>query len=235
MSKPSGMGNVNQTLITGRTTYVYDGTDLRPTRGDTDGNIKVSAVKTVETELRAAAAIAASTQALSSVLDLAGIKKATFIIDHARGNTVAFTDPGTEYRIETSAKATGNDAWAAMTTWSASSAACSSAAASSDCAAGTTIVKITSGTAMVASGWICFTSGTIEWVKPVAVSGTASFTVQDATTYAHVSATGMFSGAEKFVVSIDAEPHIRARVVTNNNASASTNPIFNRISCITEK
>jgi len=247
MAKPSAMGNPNQALITGRTAYVYDGTDLRPLRGDTNGSITIGAgtaaagtvavsnIETIETELKAAATVAASTQALSSTISVVGFKRATFFIDHGRAATAAFGTNGTEYRVEISSTATGNHQWRAMTAISAGSAVCGSGASSSDCAAGTTLVTITSATAMVSGDIICFTSGTIEWVRAVAVTGTASFNVQDATTYAHVSATGMFGGGEHFVLGLDMSAATRARVVINNNASGTTQPIVSRIGCITVK
>lgn len=244
---PKPRGNKNQVLTTGRLAYGSDGTDDIVIRTDANGNIilgagtasagtvAVSNTETIETELFAAASVAASSQALSSTISFAGVKKAIIFIDHARSATAAFGTNGTEYRIEVSQKATGNETWRPIASVLASSAVCASAAASSDCAAGTTLVTITSGTAMTRGDIICFTSGTIEWVRATAVTGTASFAVQDATTYGHASATGLFGGAEHFALTLNTESVTRGRVVVNNNASGTTIAVFSRIACITEK
>src|SRR3990167_6709284 len=195
----------NQVLNTGRKGYVWDGTNWQPAKGGADGGtvlgagtaaagtVAVSNIETIQTELYAAASLAASAQAVSSVLSVVGIKHATILIDHSRAATASFGTNGTEYRVEVSAQSANNDTWRPIASVLASSAVAASAAASSDAAAGTTVVNITSGTAMARGDIICFTSGTIEWVRAVSVSGTASFTVQDATRYGHASATGMFA------------------------------------------
>ncbi len=230
-------GKKNAVLKTGRIAYGGDGTDLYPLNTDSDGSIKISVVETIETELFAPAVVAGTTVSISSVISLVGVKKATFFIDHSKASTAAFTTNGPEYRVEVSQQSSENDTWRAIASFNAGSAVAASAAASSDAAAGTTLVKITSGTAIPARDIICFTNpaSSAEWVRSTIATGTASFNVQEATRFAHVSATGLFAGAEQFVVSVETEAFTRARVVINNVASSGTQPILARAACITEK
>lgn len=68
-------------------------------------------VKTIETELLPITAIDASSNTISSVLDVSDVRVAKIFIDHARNAAGAFVGAGTEYRVQVSEKATGNDAW----------------------------------------------------------------------------------------------------------------------------
>jgi hypothetical protein len=224
--------NRDQVMAQGNAIFVIaaDG-HFYPLAGNTAGaaSLNVLNTETIQTPLLAAQTIAASTNVLSSTVSVIGVKSVLLFIDHARAATAAFGTNGTEYRVEVSEQATGNDTWSPIASVLCASAVCNSAASSSDCAAGTTLITITSGTAMPTTGYTVFTSGTIEWVQPTIATGTASFNVLDATRYAHVSATGIFSGGEKFVMNLDVEAATRMRVVVNNIASATTQPIASRI------
>lgn len=197
--------------------------------------LDVRNTETIQTDLLTAQTIAASTNVLSSTVSVVGVKQALIQIYHSRAATAAFGTNGTEYRIEVSAASSGNDSWNPIASVLCASAVAASAAASSNCAAGTTLVTITSGTAMPSNDWICFTSGTIEWVRSTTATGTASFNVLDATTYGHESATGIFGSAEKFALTLNLEAVTRMRAVVNNLASGTTNPVASRITLITEQ
>ena len=201
----------------------------------TAGTVAVSNIETIETELIAPVLVAGSTQVLSSTLSVVGVKQGTFIIDHAKASTAAFTTNGPEYRIEVSAESTNDDTWRPLASFVAGSAVAASAAASSDVAAGTTLIKITSGTAMVLGDIVCFTNpaSSAEWTRATVVTGTASYVPQDATRFGHASATGIFGGGEHFVASVDLESVTRVRVVVNNNNSSGTQPIVARAALIT--
>lgn len=208
-----------------------------PLAGNTAGvgSLNVISTPTVQTALLAAQTIAASTNVLSSTVSVSGVKRVTVFIDHARAATAAFGTNGTEYRVEVSAQTSGNDTWSPIASVLCASAVAASAAASSNCAAGTTLVTITSGTAIPANEWIAFTSGTIEWVRSTIATGTASFNILDGTTYGHASATGIFAGAEKFILSLNVEAQTRMRTVVNNLASGTSQNIASRIAYITEQ
>ncbi len=241
-------GKKDQALIQGRVAYVINGDNAYAMAGDSSGGIilaagtaaagtvAVSNTETIQTELFAPAVVAATTVSISSVISLVGVKKATFFIDHSKGNTAAFTTNGPEYRVEMSEQASGNDTWRPVASFNAGSAVAASAAASSDAAAGTILITITSGTAIPARDIICFTNpaSSAEWVRSTISTGTASFNVEENTTFSHASGTGIFAGAEQFVVSVNTEAFTRGRVVINNVASSGTQPILARAACITE-
>src|SRR3990167_6823821 len=202
-------GNKNQTLITGRIAYGSDGSHMYPVRvraSGTTGYLQVDTInlETIQTELLTAQTIAASTWVTGTVLSVAGVKNATFFFDYGKANTVAVSGTGTEFRIEASQKASGNDTWRALTTWYAATAAVMSAAASATAGtAGASTITILSGTAAVVSDILFWTSGTIEWSRVVAISTTASFTVQDGLTANHVAATGIFGGGAQTTIVVD--------------------------------
>lgn len=229
-------GETNKIMPQGNLIYgkASDG-NFYPVLVDTTGNLGATNIETIQPDLITAQTIAASTNVLSSVVSMVGVKKALIQVYHARAATAAFTTNGTEYRIEVSAASSGNDTWTPIASILCASAVCNSAASSADCAAGTTLVTITSGTAMPITDYTVFTSGTIEWVKPTVATGTASFNILDATTYAHVSATGIFSGGEKSPFTLDVSAATRLRAVVNNIASSGTQPIASRVTLITVK
>ena len=251
MTKPSAMGNVNQSLITGRTVYVFDGTDLRPLKANTAGEIvlgagtaaagtvAVSNIETIQTEMMAIRTIAASTYIASTVLSVVGAKQATFFIDHARSAITAFGTNGTQYLLQASEKAAGNDTWRTLATLTADSTACSSALSSGAYAAAATTIVILSGTAFVANDLVFIADTTAatasEWLRVVSVTGTASFKILDGLNAAHADTEVMYNKAEHFVVTVDCAALTRARVVVNNNASGTTLGIYSRIAAITEK
>ena len=229
-------GEINVVMKQGNLIYgkASDG-QFYPVLVDTTGNLGATNIETIQPDLITAQTIASSTNVISSVVSMIGVKKALIQVYHARAATAAFGTNGTEYRIEVSAASSGNDTWNPIASILCSSAACNSAASSSDCAAGTTLVTITSGTAMPITDYTVFTSGTIEWVKPTIATGTASFNVLDPTTYAHVSATGIFSGGVEVPFTLDVSAVTRLRAVVNNIASGTTQAIASRVTLITVK
>ena len=230
---------LNQVLNTGRKDYVWDGTNWRGMLADTAGAARVGIVETIQTELFAAASVAASSQAASTILSMAGIKKALIFIDHGRAATAAFGTQGTEYRVEASQRATGDGTWRAMTTVVAGSTAALAVSASADVAAGSTTITVDSGTSIPARGDIVFWANTVsaassEWMRVTSVSGTASFVIQDGLDYGQDSDTSIYTQAEQWALVVDVEAITRLRVVVNNNASGTTQAIYSRIACITE-
>jgi hypothetical protein len=233
------MGKVDQTLLTGRTSYgKASDSKFYPIVVDTNGGIITSALETVETELLAASAIAASTTIISTVLSLSGHKQATFFIDHGRTTTVGFGAlGGTNYMIQASQKATGNDTWRTLATFVCDSAGASSALSSGAVATAATSITILSGTAFVAGDKVMWAntaapSSSTEWAFVKDVTGTASFTVLDALTNAQGSTVVITNKAEHFTVTVDTESLTRARVVVNNTCG-TTAIIRTRIAAIT--
>ena len=233
---PGQTGQKDQALITGRIGYGYDGANAWPFYANSSGN---GLNKTVETELVAHTAIAASAQVVSSVLSLVGIKKVAVFIDHGRAATTAFGTQGTEYRIEASQKASGNDTWRPIASVVASSAVASSISATADEAAGQTVIETVSATTLVAGDIIYWANSVTvnkgEWAKVVAVAAGTSITIQDGLTNAQDSDTSIFNKGEQFVLVLGVEALTRMRVVVNNNNSGTTIAIQSRIAATTEK
>ena len=242
-------GQKDQSLITGRIAYGYDGINAYPLLVDTSGRpilgastaaigkVDVRVTETIQTELLAIQSIAASTNVASTVLSLIGVKKATFFIDHARAGSAAFGTNGTEYRIEVSQKASGNETWVPVASVIAGSAVAMTCASSGNYAIGAGTITILSGTALVLGDryfWINGTASSCEWMKVSAISGTASFNILDPLTNAQVAASTIVGGAERWPLLIDTETLTRVRVIVNNNASGTTQAIYSRVACITE-
>lgn len=242
----------NEVLFHGRKGYVWDGTNWRPQVANTAGHIilgagtanigdiDVLATKTIETELFACASVAASTQATSSVLNVASVKKATIFISHGRAATAVFATQGTEYRVEASERAAGNDTWHTIGSHVCASTVCLAVAASADVAAGGTTVVVTSGTSIPTRGDLLFWANTVvasssEWMRALAITGTASFTIEEGLAVGQDSDTNIFTQAERQALLFDVEGFTRLRVKINNNASATTQAVYSRIACITEK
>src|SRR3990167_2272964 len=185
MPYPQTKGQADKTENLGKIIYAGDGTNFYPIKGNRISGssiiLELDTLNTenIQTDLLTAQTIAASTNVLSSTVSVVGVKRATAFIFHSRAATAGFGVNGTEYRIEVSAQSSGNETWQPIASVLCGSAVCNSAAASSDCAAGTNLITITSGTAMPARDIICFTSGTIEWVRSTSAIGTASFNVLD--------------------------------------------------------
>ena len=243
-------GQTNQALITGRIAYGYDGSNAYPLKVNSSGEpilpastvnigeVDTLITETIQTELLAITSIAASTQQASTILSMVGIKKATIFIDHARAGSAAFGTQGTEYRVEASQKAAGNDTWRTLASVVASSAAAQTCASSGNYTVGAATITILSGTALTLGDkyfWVNGAAASCEWMRVAAISGTASFTIQDGLTNAQAAASAIVGKAEHFVVSLDVESITRLRAMANNNASGTTQAIYARIACITEK
>jgi hypothetical protein len=222
----------------GNIIYGDDGTHNRPLKCTTAGYQIIGNEATIQTELYAASTIAASVMVKSNVASLIGAKQATIFIDHGRGSTAAFGAlGGTNYIIQGSQKASGNDTWVAITTIVASSAACSSALSSGAVSAAATSIVILSGTAFVVNDNIMWANtadmaNSTEWAVVSTVTGTASFTVLDPLTNAQGSTVVITNGAQRFVYNLNCESLTRARVVINNTAG-TTAAIRSRIAIIT--
>ncbi|MFA6315738.1 MAG: hypothetical protein WC648_05225 [Candidatus Paceibacterota bacterium] len=244
------IGQTDKVLNTGRIAYGFDGTNSKPIKANTAGEIIIGAgtanigdvdiniTKTYQTDLLATQQVAASTLVTSTALVIANAAVATFFIFHGRASSAAFGTNGTEYRIEGSANSSGNSTWASLATINAAATACLAVAASADVAAGGTTVVVTSGTSIPVAGDKLFWANTVaatasEWMTARAITGTASFTIVDALTNGQDSDTNIFTKAESWVVNMDVKGIARVRAVVNNNASGTTLAVYSRVACIT--
>jgi len=193
--------------------------------------------KTIQTELLAPTLVAANAQQLSAELDLANIKKATIYIDHGRTAVTAFVGAGTEYRIEGSQKATGNDTWRTIASVECIITLATAITADGNEAAGTTVIDIGANTPAV--GDIVFwRNGTLalsEWMKVVAITGGTDFTIQDGLTNPQLAAQLIYNKAEQFVLTLDVNSLTRLRVVANNNNGTTNVGVVSRVAAITQE
>lgn len=253
MAYPQDKGGTNKVHNTGYIIYVGDGTNFYPLLADSSGrlilgassgvdigDVNVLADKTIQTELLAITAVAADAQQKSSELALTGIKKAAILIDHGRTATTAFVVAGTEYRVEASQKATGNDAWVSIASHVCAIAAATETTADGDEAAAETVVLCDAN--YPALGDIIFwenaTLANSEWGKVVARvvgAGSESFTLQDGLTNAQALAKKIYNKGERIAFLLDVEAYTRLRVVVNNNNGTTNAAIKARVACITEK
>jgi len=223
-------------VVLGAGTNIIGNVRIDQTTPGTTNKVAVSAVKTIQSELLAITAIAANLQQKSSELALTGIKKATVFIDHGRTATTAFVVAGTEYRIEASQQATGDDTWRTIASVEAIITAATEITADAQEVAGQTLIEIGANTPAVGDivFWENATLANSEWMKVVAITGGTDFTILDGLTNTQELAKKIYNKAEQFVLTLDVEAFTRLRVVVNNNNGTTNVAIKSRIACITE-
>ena len=197
--------------------------------------------KTIQTELLAITAVAANAQQLSSVLNVSTIFQATIFVDHARDTSdlAAMVGNGTEYRVQISQKATGNDTWVDISGGTVESAITASASIVMDAqeTAGATQIE-TGATLPVVGDLVFFQNATLansEWgrvVSRVTTGGSESFTLQDGLTNTQAAIT-VSNYAARWALVLDVLSYTRLRVVVNNNKGTTNKPINCRIAAIT--
>ena len=207
---------------------------------DTKDAVKTDKVitKTIETELQAITAVAADVQSASSTLDLSGqIKKVTILIDHAKDHASASVGQGTEYVVQVSEKASGNDTWRTLTSFTAAITAPTAMASDAEEAAGQTVIEC--GATVPAIGDILFfknaTIANSEWANVIArvtTGGSETVTLESGLTNVQAAGT-YYTQGEHFVVTIAVESVTRLRVVCNNTKGTTNRAIVYRVACIT--
>ena len=197
------------------------------------GDVNVLVDKTIETELQAIVAVAADAQKVSSTLALTNMKKIAVFIDHGRDATGAFVGGGTEYRVEVSEKATGNDTWRPIAAATAAITAALGHAMDAEEAAGQTVIEI-GATTPVLGDIQFFKNGTIansEWGRIIDKTNSVSFTLQDGLTNTQAAIT-TYSQGEHFAMLLDVSAYTRLRVVCNNNNGSTNQNIVWRCAAI---
>lgn len=192
--------------------------------------------KTIQTELLAITVVTAGAQQLSSELDVSTDLACTIFIDFAPDSNTAPTK-GTEFRIEVSQKATGNDTWMPFYSIITGIVAAVSGTVQATQNAGSTTITSTGAISSIVQDDIVFlkngTLGSSEWVKVSTVTSTTVFGVVDPTTNGQGS-SGIRNKAEKYIIPIDCTSFKRIRVVINNKYQAGTTiNIVARIGAIT--
>lgn len=192
--------------------------------------------KTIQTELLAITKVAADTQQKSSELTLTQMKKIAILIDHGRTATTAFVVAGTEYRVEVSQKASGDDTWQTIASVVAGIVTAAEITADGAEAAGQTLIEIGATTPVVNDivFWENATLADSEWMKVVTIVGGVSFTIQDGLTNAQAAAKKIYNKGEQFVLFLDVAAYTRLRVVVNNNNGTTNAQVASRIAAITQ-
>lgn len=176
-----------------------------------------SLTKTVQTELKAITNVAANGQSISSVFDADSRIAGNIFIDCSPEAT---NTNGTEFRIETSQKASGNDTWVLYRSIISTIATVNSSAPDATEPIGETVIAEAT-TTNLASGQIVFfknaTLGNSEWGRIVAFTASTSFTLLDGLTYEQSATSTWYNRGERFIIPVDFTSVRRIRVVCNNN------------------
>ncbi len=193
-------------------------------------------IKTIETELKALTEVAASVQSVSSILDVSNKNKVTVFIDHAKDNALASVGQGTEYVIQVSEKATGNDTWVTLASFTAAMTVPVAPVCSAVEPVGETVIAC--GAVVPAVGDTVFFKNTTlalsEWANVIAVTPATNFTIESGLTNASEIKT-YYTQGEHFVQMIDVEAITRLRVVCNNTKGTTNRAIVWRCAAITTK
>lgn len=194
--------------------------------------------KTIETELQAIATLAADVQAVSSVLDLSGREKqVTILIDHAKDHASASVGQGTEYVVQVSEKASGNDTWRTLASFVAAITAPTAMVSDAEEAVAQTVIEC--GVTVPAVGDILFfknaTIANSEWANVIARTtgvGTETVTLESGLTNVQAAGT-YYTQGEHFVATIDIRSITRLRVVARNTLGTTNRAVCWRAAAIT--
>lgn len=174
-----------------------------------------SLTKTLQT-LLALQSVAANTVVISSVVDVSTKLAATVFIHFGRRATTALSE-GAEFRLEASAKASGEGFWFPIASFKTAVATAESEAVSGTVSAGATVITVASTTNLVSGDLIYIDNSTIansEWGRIKSISTNASVTIEDALVNTQTGAT-IFDQAEMYVAAIDLTAITRLRLVVD--------------------
>lgn len=193
-------------------------------------------VKTVQTELLPITQINAGTNFTGTAFDVSTKFAGTFLWDFAAVAATA-SPVATEFCIQTSQKATGNDTWVNAFTWLSSATQSASATVSAGGGVGATTItlSVSLGSVNVYFFLKNSTLGNSEWARRIGQTGVGPFvvTVEDGFTNNQSAATG-WTVADRYKFDVDFTSIWRVRVCINNFRSASNNrDIVSRVALIT--
>lgn len=173
--------------------------------------------KTIQTAPISLQSVASGAVVVSSVIDVSTIFAACFFVHFGRRATTALTVP-TNFRIEGSAKSSGDGHWFPLAIVSSEIAAAESEAVSGTEAAGSTVIEVASTTNLTVGDIVYFDNGTIansEWGRIKAVSTNTSITLEEGIVNAQTGAT-IFDQGQIITIPVDLSLVKRVRVVVDN-------------------
>jgi hypothetical protein len=162
---------------------------------------------------------------VGSAIDVSGKFSGRYFIELGRSVATALTNE-INFRIEASAKSSGNDEWFPVYQFTSGSGktAAISTTLNGATTAGNTTATLTSGTSIVAGSFLYFretgTPANSEWSRVASISG-AVVTFEEAQTRSHTNAIAVTSLAEKVSGDIDFTNIGRIRLVVDSASLAS--------------
>lgn len=182
-------------------------------------------VKTAGTSLLALTQQATAVVTVGSPVDVSGKLAARIFVK--LGRTVA-TALGNDvlFRIEGSAKASGNDEWVPIFTWTSANGktASSSTTLNGATTAGNTTAIVTSATGIAAGDILYFretgTPANSEWSRVASMSG-ATVTFEEAQTRNHTNGINVADLGEMSTFDLDVSALARVRLVVDSASNAS--------------
>jgi hypothetical protein len=183
-------------------------------------------VKTAAQALLALTQQATATVTIGSAVDVSTkLGPATAFVKMGRTVATALTNEVT-FRLEGSAKTTGNDEWVPIYSWTSGTGktAASSTTLNGATTAGNTTTVLTAGTGFSA-GVIAYvretgTPANSEWSRVASLS-TNTVTWEEAQTRSHTTGIAATTLAEEYAIPMDLSGQVRVRLVVDTASAAS--------------
>lgn len=183
--------------------------------------------KTSGTALLAHTQQATAVVTVGSAIDVSTkIGPATAFVRMGRTVATALTN-NVRFRLESSAKSSGNDEWVPVYEWTTANGTTAATATTLNDAtfnAAEDSFTVTSGSGLTAGDQIYLretgTPANSEWVRAEAVSGTL-VTVEEGVTRGHTNGITVTDLAESFAVGLDLSAAVRLRLIVDTASAAS--------------
>lgn len=177
--------------------------------------------KTIQTALLALQSLASNSVVKSSELAVTTTLSAAVFIHFGRRAATALTT-GVTFRIEGSAKATGDGHWFPLAQFLTNIAAVNSEAVNGTCSSGQAVIGLADTTGFTVGDIVYIDNGTIansEWGRIKAVDTNTSITIEDNLVNAQTGST-VYPGAQIFTAAnIDLAAVRRIRAVANGSGT----------------
>jgi hypothetical protein len=176
--------------------------------------------KTIQTAPVSLQSIASGAVVISSDIDVSTMYAAQFFIHFGRRAASVLGAP-VSFRIEASAKSSGNGHWFPIAVVSSEIATSEGEAVSGTVNAGTNVITVASTTNLVAGDSVYIDNGTIansEWGRIKSIVTNTSITIEDNLVNAQTGAT-IFDQAQIIPILVDLSTVKRLRVVVDNTVS----------------